>query len=472
MSDPLEEFVVAAKADPKNWVKTTLANLDEMMRLAQLRLDDMILFKLLDVRLKDEAKITNRQQLLSGVRDLAQMMKVERQAMASRPVPPEDVTVTEAPALAFEPDLLERAARLIHARGVSGEDASVKTLYLAVCTRLLDRIVSAAVKGPSSAGKSWLTDKVLELFPPEAYYKLTAFSEHALAYSEEPVEHRMLVLYEAESMTNEFSTYLLRSLLSENCVRYETVEKTKDGLRARLIHREGPTGLIVTTTKVEVHAENETRVISLSTNDSQAQTRLIMKETARQRANGLVPPPIDEWWKLQRWLAGQEARVVVSFADALAENIPPLSVRLRRDFNALFSLIQAHALLHRATREIDVDGHVVATLEGDYEPVRRLLEPVFAEALGVGVDESVRAAVAAVRELKAPGGASTKAVAAHLAVDRSSALRRLRRAAARDFVFNNEVRRGQPAKWEANLEVVPDDVTVLPTLDTLRAALS
>lgn len=468
--NPLDPVVAAAKADPRNWVKNTLADINVMMTLAQLRLDDFTLFRLLDVRLKDEAGIANRQSLLSAVKNLADMMAAERRAMEAQPPPPEDVIVTDAPALAYEPDLLNRAARLVHARGLSGEDRSVKLLFLCVQSRLLGRIVSAAVKGPSSAGKSWTVDKTLELFPPEAYYKLTAFSEHALAYSAEPVKNRMLVLYEAESMNNEFSTYLLRSLLSEGEVRYETVEKTPTGLQARLIHREGPTGLILTTTKVEVHAENETRLVSLATNDSRAQTARVMMETARQRENGLLPPSVDEWWQLQRWLAGGDVRVAVPFALALAKQIPPLAVRLRRDFNALISLVQAHALLHRGTRDVNVDGHVVADLDLDYEPVRELLEPVLAEALGVGVPLAVRETVDAVRTLKehTPGGVSTKSVATYLQIDRSAAQRRLQGAARRDFVFNNESRRGQPAKWEPNPDVVPDDVVVLPAAKALR----
>ena len=49
-------------------------------------------------------------------------------------------------------------------------------------------------------------------------------------------------------MASDIATYLIRTLLSEGRLRYETVEKTKDGLVARVIEREGPTGLIVTTT--------------------------------------------------------------------------------------------------------------------------------------------------------------------------------------------------------------------------------
>src|SRR2546430_2242009 len=82
--------------------------------------------------------------------------------------------------------------------------------------------------------------------------------ERALADPEEPLQHRVLVIYEAAGLGSDFASYLVRSLLSEGRVRYETVEKTRDGLKPRLIERDGPTGLLVTTTSVSLHPENET----------------------------------------------------------------------------------------------------------------------------------------------------------------------------------------------------------------------
>src|SRR5206468_1584097 len=99
-------------------------------------------------------------------------------------------------------------------------------LYLAMTTRLLDRPVSLLVKAQSSAGKNYVIDRVRRFFPPSAYYELTSMSERALAYSEEPLAHRMMVLYEAAGLHGEFASYLIRSLLSEGRLRYETVEKT------------------------------------------------------------------------------------------------------------------------------------------------------------------------------------------------------------------------------------------------------
>jgi hypothetical protein len=80
-----------------------------------------------------------------------------------------------------------------------------------------------------------------KFFSHDAFYALTAMSDRALAYSTEPLRRRHLVIFEAAGMSSDFATYLIRSLLSEGRLRYETVEKTKDGLVPRLIEREGPT---------------------------------------------------------------------------------------------------------------------------------------------------------------------------------------------------------------------------------------
>jgi hypothetical protein len=86
--------------------------------------------------------------------------------------------------------------------------------------------VSVAVKGPSSGGKSYTVERTLDFFPGQAYHALTAMSDRALAYSKEPLQHRMLVLYEAAGSNSDPTgnqDYMIRSLLSEGHIRYETV---------------------------------------------------------------------------------------------------------------------------------------------------------------------------------------------------------------------------------------------------------
>jgi hypothetical protein len=93
--------------------------------------------------------------------------------------------------------------------------------------------------------------------------------------------------------------------LSEGRVRYETVEKTSEGLRPRLIEREGPTGLLVTTTSISLHPENETRMLSLTVLDTPEQTREVLLTIADETVSN---PDITPWHALQTWLELAEHR--------------------------------------------------------------------------------------------------------------------------------------------------------------------
>jgi hypothetical protein len=180
-------------------------------------------------------------------------------------------------------------------------------------------------------------ESTLRFFPSEAFYALTAMSDRALAYSTEPLRHRHLVIYEAAGMSSDFATYLIRSLLSEGRLRYETVEKTKEGFVPRLIEREGPTGLIVTTTSLRLHPENETRMLSLTITDTPDQTAAVFRALAQ---DGIcVMTDLTQWHALQTWLATGPSRVAIPFAGRLAELVPPLAVRLRRDFKTVLVLV-------------------------------------------------------------------------------------------------------------------------------------
>ena len=302
---------------------------------------------------------------------------------------------------------------------------------------------------------------MLRLFPPEAYYALTAMSERALAYSDEPLRHRMLVVYEANGLASDMASYLLRSLLSEGRIDYETVEKTTDGLKARRIIREGPTGVILTTTAVNLHPENETRLVSIPVSDSKEQTKAVLKALA----NGCGPTPdLAPWHDLQRWLAGGPCNVAIAYADALAELTPPQAVRLRRDFGAVLTLVRSHALVHRASRELDSEGRIVATLD-DYAAVRELIEPLIASGVGATVPvtmrETVEAVVALVKDKSDDETASITQIAKALDLDKAPTSRRVKAAIERGYLVNHEDRKGRPAKIAIG-ESMPDDAPILP----------
>jgi predicted transcriptional regulator len=411
-----------------------------------------------DLYKQDPDKFTERlQKALEGARhwmDIAESEALERSRKAWE----------RCATLAGEESILERFYATLRDSGVAGERRTAMILYLALTSRQLDRPVSVAVKGPSSGGKSFLVERVTEYFPESAVYALTAMSEKTLAYSDEPIKHRFLILYEASGMGGDFQTYLIRSLLSEGRLRYETLEKTPEGIKPRLIEREGPTGLIVTTTMDRLHPENETRLLSLLVADTREQTKQVLRALADEDHR---PPERDEWLALQEWLEGAVRRTTIPFAGVLADLVPPAAVRLRRDFSAVLNLIRAHALLHQTTREIDESGRVVATIEEDYRMVRELVADLVAEGVEATVSETVRETVEVIERLLDEGdedALSLTQIAAELKLDKSAASRRVRSAANKGFVENSETRKGRPGRYLLG-EPLPDDVVVLPEVE-------
>ena len=294
-------------------------------------------------------------------------------------------------------------------------------------------------------------------------------SERALAYSTEPLSHRHLVLYETAGLQGDFASYLVRSLLSEGRVRYETVEKTNAGLRPRLIEREGPTGLIVTTTAVKLHPENETRLLSVPVTDTAEQTRIILSALAVDRHGEQIQ--FEPWHALQQWLDGSEHRVHIPYASDMATLVPPVTTRLRRDFEVILNLIRSHALLHQATRERDSKGRIIATFD-DYALVRELVADLVSDGIEAAVSATVRETVVAVQDIitGSQGEVTVMQVASRINLDKSAAYRRVRVAIDRGFLKNLEDRRGRPARLTLG-DPMPEDLEILPKPERLRGCM-
>ena len=377
--------------------------------------------------------------------------------------------------LASDQRILNRFKEDVRRRGVVAEETIAATVALCIVSRVngkpgsKSKPVSAIVKGHSSSGKSHIVETTVEFFPRGTVIEMTAMSERALVYSKDDYRHRTIVLYEAvalrEGLQDNLTSYFVRSLLSEGRIEYPVTVRDKDGnWTTKTIVKEGPTNLILTTTKVAIHAENETRAISLNTDDSKEQTQNIFRELANE-----VDEEIDltRWHKLHAWLQRAEHRVTIPYGPALAEMVPPVAVRLRRDVGAIFSLIRAHAHLHQLNRSKDGAGRIVATLD-DYEVVRDLIAGVVSEGVGATVSPTVRETIEAVAALahQREDGVTATALADKLGLDKSAARRRLLVAKRNGYLQNREERRGHPGRWVVG-EDLPEERELLPSRHVL-----
>jgi hypothetical protein len=148
--------------------------------------------------------------------------------------------------------------------------------------------------------------------------------------------------------------------------------------------------------------------------------------------------------------------------------MPPLAVRLRRDFSTVLSLVKAHAILHQATRQRDAKDRISASIE-DYANVRDLVAQMVSEGVEAAVPRTIRETVQVVERLLKDSCGETVTVAAvarALGLDNSSALRRVRVAIERGYLLNFEHSSGRAAQLVLDAPL-PEDVDVLPSVERL-----
>jgi predicted XRE-type DNA-binding protein len=370
--------------------------------------------------------------------------------------------VKEFATLVHSSNVLDRVEQFVHESGVAGEGRIIRLLYLSLTSRLLDKPaspVSVAIKGPSSGGKSFLMKSVLRLFPESAFYQRTSVSPKALFYTDESFVHRMLVFEELAGITKEVET-ILRILLSEGHLVHSTLERMPDGnFEEVTLRKEGPAGLILTTTAAVIHPENETRMLSVWVTDTPAQRRVALRAKARGDEHMNDPMVLIAY---QSWLARQPNQVVVPFSEILGELVLPIGERILRDFTKVVSLVAAHALLHQTTRPRDIEGNIVAQI-ADYEAVYGLVADIISEAAEASIPHSVRRTVEAVKKLieHHPNGVQQKHIAEALGVGKPTASKFVRSTIDKGYLLNHSD--GSSGAYQIVLgEPLPDDVNVLP----------
>jgi hypothetical protein len=279
------------------------------------------------------------------------------------------------------PDLVDTildAIRQVHA----GDDDNALALLLAWASLRFDDPVSVLIQGPPSTGKSHLLDTLRSLWPPESYVFRSSLSPRALAYTNESLAHRAVILAEAVSLvTGDESGYLVRTLLSEGRIVHESVEKTPSGLRAVKLEREGPTALFATTTRLKLEEQLASRVWILESKSDAGYLNAALDAIAGG------PPEVPNASAIRQalawlyWHGNPRVRIPAPLLQALRSLFAgkdPVELRI---FKRLLASIRASAFLHQLQRPQDADGYVLATKD-DYRIARRALAASFETATG------------------------------------------------------------------------------------------
>lgn len=284
---------------------------------------------------------------------------------------------SQAEELLKSSDILSQMIKFTEDSGYVGEEINKKMLYFSFTSRLSDNSISCIVKGASASGKSTLVQSVLNLFPKEDILQFSFITAKALVHSKLDLSHKILFIQERHGA--EQANYSIRTVVSEGEISiflpikndstndFETTEKR--------IPAKGMV-YVETTTKDQVHDENQTRVFDLYMDESEKQTKLVLMAEAQAIDKKKVEKDARIWQCAQNLLKPFE--VHISYAQELAKVFPKKKIRVRRDFKRFLSLIKSHALLYQYQRERK-ENKIIATIE-DLKAVLPLADKILMQS--------------------------------------------------------------------------------------------
>jgi len=310
---------------------------------------------------------------------------------------PDEVTEA-AERMLRDPRLVELVQADLGAIGIVGEEDLRLGAYAIGTSRKLDSPLAGIVLGPSSSGKSYVIERVADLFPTEAVLRSTDLSRNSLYYVEEDaLVHRFVAVGERGRRDDDEqaeATRALREMISSRVLRKTIPEKSDTGgFTTRTIERHGPIAFIESTTLTRIFDEDRNRAILLSTDESPEQTGRVIAHTTRSAAGGKLDTAaiIQRHHALQRLL--RRVSIRIPYAEAIGDRMPNGRPEARRAINHALAFISTVALLHQRQRHpaghaLEHGAVIDATLQ-DYAIARELLIPPLGRLLGSDVTPAI-----------------------------------------------------------------------------------
>jgi hypothetical protein len=357
--------------------------------------------------------------------------------------------------------------------GLIGERRNALVVYIVATSRLLGRPLCLFVKGASSSGENFLVDHVFQLLPPTAVERLTSSSLRVWNYLGRRLAHR--VLYTAERNEAAGPVHPARLLISEaKLIHITTVKKGGRFVQQRHV-TQGPIASITTTTKDRVEVDDESRNISIWSDETRAQTTRIMR-AAVEKEGGLAASEKKVWHRIQQ-LIQKRAAVQVElpnwFSD-LAQFVRNDNLWARRYFPAFAQACRTVALIRsfRPEKKSGKRPKKIRVRFSDYAIATLIFDAVFDRSVDRADDEDleVQGHVRRISARKGGKGVRAADLVEELSISADEAYALLRKAASAGTIFQankpskNNVKLYLPAKRRSFL---PDPAEVFQKLEGL-----
>jgi hypothetical protein len=310
---------------------------------------------------------------------------------------------SDARARLGSPYFFQRFLKDVRRAGLVGEERNALVIYIAATSRLLPEPLSLFVKGPSSIGKNFLTDAVLQFFPAGEIRKLTASSDRSWNYQGGNLSHKVVYLKERNEASG--PVHPLRALISEKELVYFVTVREGNKSTVKKVVTKGPIAPISTTTKNRVEVDDETRHLSIWLDESPEQTGRIMNAAVENELEGsrtLTREDLKCWHEVQRLLK-LRSKFPVTFPNWLrqvAQSVDAANIWARRYFPAFLRAVKAVALMRSfrwTDRELRYKSRILVSFS-DLAIATLIFGPVFAESLrrAEDMDIEVRQRIASI----------------------------------------------------------------------------
>ncbi len=287
-------------------------------------------------------------------------------------------------------DLLPHINNLIGQTGIVGEEKNRLIMWIVFTSRLMANPLHIVCLGASGTGKTYLQERVSELFPKEEKVSFTASTEQAFYYvGRTELKHRIILIEDMDGASSVL--YVLRELQSKSYVsKLVPIKDTKGNMQTKLLEVEGPICLSGTTTKERIYEDNANRSFLIYLDNSSEQQNGIMQ---RQRASSAgeinkhqEQATIEFLQDIQRMF--KPINIVNPFATKL--HIPQTVFKPLRTNAHYLQFIEAITFVHQHQREIKTDNQGEEFIETTLEDIA-LANELLNEVLLAKSDELTKA---------------------------------------------------------------------------------
>ena len=302
----------------------------------------------------------------------------------------------------LDPNLLGQIANSFNEK-IVGETNNKKILFLACLSKDLpqENRISAMISSSSSAGKSNITNRILDAFS-EDVIEYTQFTDsfYMRKHGNTSLDGKIIKIeqMEKENKEGQADLFRLKHQLSEGKTKTGLSERNEEGkweAKDMIVH--GYPVFISTTTNPEIQSETINRLFLIELDESKEQTARITKQVLNQYSTlkkentwGIQINEIKKLVEIYKKAARQIESVIIPYGPKLEKLFPNANMELRRDLKKILNLTCVITFCHFARRKVLSKVVPVAKdyFEVEQEYHYHLIAGIedFQEALKIGKD--------------------------------------------------------------------------------------